>query len=188
MEVFNNVNSIFRLIAAEKLKGGEVVVDATAGNGNDIEYMLRLIGKYGFAYGFDIQETAVENTDKRLKEKFQNYRILHDGHENVDKYVEGDVDFAVFNLGYLPKGDHSLITRAKTTVESIGKLLEMLRNNGCIVVSAYVGHEGGMDEYETVLEYVSKIDQKKYNVVKIEFANQINTPPKMILIEKRKSK
>lgn len=187
MEKFNNVNSIFRMIAAEKLSPGDVAVDATLGNGNDIEYILKMIGNDGFVYGFDIQEVAIKNTEKKLlnAERIKNFKLICDGHENVDLYIEENVDFVVFNLGYLPKADHSLITKAKTTIEAIEKLKNKLNPSGIIIISAYLGHEGGMDEYLQLLKYVKTIDQTEFNVAKLEFVNQINTPPQMILIEKR---
>lgn len=190
MELFNNVNSIFRVVASEKIRQGATVVDGTVGNGNDIEYMLGIIGESGFAYGFDIQKIAIENTEKRLSEKGfnKNYKIINDGHENIRKYIDEKIDFAVYNLGYLPKGDHKLITKAKSTIKSIESVLELLSEYGCVIISAYVGHKGGMEEYDSILQFSESLNQKEFNVLKLEFTNQINTPPKMILIEKRKYK
>lgn len=190
MEVFNNVNSIFRIIVSEKLKFGNVAVDATVGNGNDIEYILKKVGQRGFVYGFDIQEIAIKNTENRLLENIcsKNFKLICDGHENVDKYIDRNIDFAVFNLGYLPKSDHSVITKASTTIASIEKLKNILKPSGLIVISAYLGHKGGMEEYLKLLEYTKSIDQRNFNVARLDFVNQVNTPPKMILIEKRTNK
>ncbi|MBC2577357.1 methyltransferase domain-containing protein [Peptostreptococcus russellii] len=187
MEIFNNVNSVFKMIVSEKLKYGDRAVDATVGNGNDIEFILKKVGKEGFVYGFDIQKIAIENTQKRLSKNkdLDNFKLIHDGHENIDRYVNEKIDLAVFNLGYLPKADHSLITRASSTIESIEKLKKILKEEGVIVISAYLGHEGGMDEYLKILEYTKNINQREFNVMKIEFINQVNNPPKMILIERR---
>lgn len=190
MEIFNNVNSIFKLILGEKLKEASVAVDATVGNGNDTEELLKKVGKNGFVYGFDIQQIAIDKTEKRLKEKVygKNYRLICDGHEKIDKYIDENIDFAVFNLGYLPKADHSVITKANTSIRAIEKISERLNEAGTIVISAYLGHEGGMEEYQSILKYCKGIDQKKFNVASFQFLNQVNNPPRMIIIEKRKEK
>ena len=49
-----------RLITA-KLFGGEIVVDATAGNGHDT-LLANLVGHNGTVYAFDVQKEAIENT------------------------------------------------------------------------------------------------------------------------------
>lgn len=187
MEKFNNVNSIFKIIASEKLKKGDCVVDATAGNGNDILFMMNIVGKKGTGYCFDIQKEAIENTTSKLLEEgyIDNVEVIFDGHENVDTYVTEKIDFAVFNLGYLPKANHDIITKSKTTIISLEKIMKLLKKNGCIVVSAYVGHDGGMDEFYDLKDYLSIVDQKKYNISCLEFINQKNNPPKLIVIEKR---
>ena len=57
------------------------VVDATAGNGYDTLFLSELNNT--FVYSFDIQEIAVEKTDKLMKENHrENYKIILDGHEN----------------------------------------------------------------------------------------------------------
>ncbi|PSJ31874.1 hypothetical protein UF10_04500 [Peptostreptococcus russellii] len=188
MEDFNNVNSIIKLIAKSKLKAGDSILDATVGNGNDILYLMKIVGEKGFGYGFDIQELAVNNTKRLLQENgFEdNSKIIHDGHENVGLYVDRQIDFAVFNLGYLPKADHSIITRANTTIKSIESIIELLSQGAMIALASYVGHEGGMEEFLEVKSFVEALDQKKYNVSMVNFLNQKNKPPKLILIEKRK--
>ncbi len=183
MEIFNNVNSIFKLILGEKLKEASVAVDATVGNGNDTEELSKKVGKNGFVYGFDIQQIAIDKTEKRLKEKAygKNYRLICDGHEKIDEYIDENIDFAVFNLGYLPKADHSVITKANTSIRAIEKISERLNEAGTIVISAYLGHEGGMEEYQSILKYCEGIDQKKFNVASFQFLNQVNSPPRMII-------
>lgn len=45
----------------EHIKEGDCCVDATAGNGNDTEFLCRLTGADGKVYAFDIQKAAVEH-------------------------------------------------------------------------------------------------------------------------------
>lgn len=184
--IFNNTNSISRLVMAASLRSGNVVVDATVGNGNDISYMLKKVGTSGFAYGFDVQNEAIESTRKKLSENgYKNYNLILDGHENIDSYVKEKINMAVFNLGYLPKFDHSIITKPETTIEAINKIMDLLEVGGKILISAYKGHDGGMEEYNEVKDMLSNIDQKDYNICEISFPNQANNPPSLFVIEKR---
>ncbi len=43
-----------------------------------------------------------------------------------------------------------------------------------------------MDECDAVFDYVSKLDQAEFNVLNCNFVNQINNPPRLVLIEKKK--
>ena len=51
------------------IHAGDFVIDATAGNGKDTEFLCGLVGREGKVLAFDIQEQAVENTKKRLTER-----------------------------------------------------------------------------------------------------------------------
>ena len=77
-------------------------------------------------YAFDIQEQALEKTSQRLQEAgLTNVELLLQGHETVDQFVT-EVKAAIFNLGYLPSADKSIITQPQTTIESLDKLCQML--------------------------------------------------------------
>lgn len=184
----NNVISITREIMLEKVKIGNVVVDATAGNGHDTLLLAKLVGQEGKVYGFDIQESAIKNTNQKLIENKLAERVylIQDSHENIDKYIDERTDLVIFNLGYLPGGNHSIVTKAKSTTIAIEKSLNLLKENGLLVITAYVGHEEGKTEEKYVKEYLSNLDQKEFNVLKFEFINQINNPPILYCVEKNK--
>ena len=38
---------------------GDIVVDATLGNGHDTLFLAKLVGESGRVYGFDVQEHAI---------------------------------------------------------------------------------------------------------------------------------
>ncbi|WP_101772931.1 tRNA (mnm(5)s(2)U34)-methyltransferase [Peptostreptococcus faecalis] len=190
-ENFNNVNSMFKFLADSKIFPGAVVLDATLGKGNDFIYMMNIAGDSGYGYGFDIQENAIKITKSNLdnnlknKNKYNNIEIINDGHQNLDKYVDKKIDFASFNLGYLPGSDHKIITNPNTTIEAISKLIPHIKQNGLICIASYVSHPGGMEESIKVTEYVEQLEQQKFNVIKINLINQKNSPPNLIIIEKR---
>ena len=60
-ETIYNLKS--RISALEKvINKGDIVVDATMGNGYDTKYLAEKVGEEGFVYSFDIQETALKST------------------------------------------------------------------------------------------------------------------------------
>lgn len=126
---------------------GDCVIDATAGNGFDTLKLCRAVGEDGKVYAFDIQECALDATGKKLEENgFSNAKLVKASHSEIDKYVKENVKAVVFNLGYLPGGDHSLQTKAGTTIEAIKKSLEILSDTGFVSVTVYYGKNSGSEE------------------------------------------
>lgn len=170
------------------IEKGEVAVDATAGNGHDTLFLAELVGENGHVYAFDIQQEAVDATLGQLRENGLEHRatVILDGHEHIDKYVTRKIAGAVFNLGYLPGADHGIITKGETTIRAIESLLHLLKINGLIVLVIYHGHEGGKEERDAVIDFVSLLPQKNVNVLRYEFINQKNDPPFIIALEKKR--
>ena len=183
----NKITEVNKIFLEKIIEKGHVVIDATMGNGYDTVYLGNLVGETGKVYAFDVQEEALTSTRKKVVRDNMEDRIelIHDGHENLDKYVKEEVSCVVFNLGYLPRAKHMVITKPDTTLEAMKKSLELLKPNGIISIAAYIGHEGGLDEKNYICEYLDNLDQKQYNVLHMEFTNQINNPPQLILVEKK---
>ncbi len=170
-----------------KLKSGMVVVDETCGKGNDSLNMISRIGETGFLYGFDVQKEAIEITANLLKKNgYSNYKIIHDSHENIREYIQGKVDFFIYNLGYLPGFSKSIATNKTSTLKSIDESLKILKENGVGVIVQYIGHENSFEEYSGVDEFLSTLNQREFIVQKISFHNQVHTPPVIYLIERKK--
>ncbi len=177
-----------QFLLSEVIEEGEIAVDATAGNGHDTLFLAELVGKTGHVYSFDIQQEAIEATTARLKEHRLSDRstVILDGHQHVGNYVKDKIAGAVFNLGYLPGANHDIITKGETTIQAIDSLLTLLKVGGMIVLVIYHGHEGGKEERNAVIEYVSELPQKHVHVLRYEFINQKNDPPFIIALEKVK--
>ena len=181
-------NSLYQSheIIKSVVEEGDIVIDATAGNGNDTAFLASLVGDKGKVYAFDIQERALKNTENKLREKgmLERVELIKDGHQNIDLHVEQEVKAVMFNLGYLPGGDHTIGTKGETTAVAIEKSMELLKVHGIITIVVYYGGDSGFDEKNYIMKYIENIDPKKYTVMKTEFVNQINCPPILICIEK----
>ena len=182
------VTDLNKVLLEDVINEGDVVIDATMGNGYDTKYLAEKVGSTGTVYSFDIQEEAIKSTKKKLEkaELLDRCNLILDGHENVDIYVSEEVSCILFNLGYLPRAKHQIITKPATTLEAIRKCLKLLKPHGVISIAIYTGHEGGMDECNAVFDYISNLDQTEFNVLNCNFVNQINNPPRLVLIEKKK--
>lgn len=166
---------------AQVITQEDIVVDATMGNGHDTLFLAKLAKQ---VYAFDIQEQALEKTSQRLQEAgLTNVDLILQGHETVDQFVT-EVKAAIFNLGYLPSADKSIITQPQTTIESLDKLCQMLVKGGRIAIMIYYGHEGGDIERDAVLDFVSQLPQQEYTATIYRTLNQINNPPFLVMIEK----
>lgn len=183
----NKITEVNKIFLEKIIKKGDVVIDATMGNGYDTVYLGNLVGESGKVYAFDVQEEAILSTKKKVVRDNMEDRIelILDGHENLDKYIKEDVSCVVFNLGYLPRAKHVIITQPDTTLQAIKKSLDLLKPNGIISIAAYIGHEGGLEEKNYICDYLNTLDQNYYNVLHMEFTNQINNPPQLILVEKK---
>ncbi|MDS8919701.1 class I SAM-dependent methyltransferase, partial [Streptococcus pneumoniae] len=71
-----------------------------------------------------------------------NAQLILQGHETLDQFVI-KAKAGIFNLGYLPSADKSVITRPQTTIEALEKLCGLLVKGGRIAIMIYYGHEGG---------------------------------------------
>ncbi len=182
------ITEINKLFIEDVISNGDIVIDATMGNGYDTKYLAEKVGENGFVYSFDIQEEAIKSTNKRLEKAnlLDRVKLILDGHENMENYVKEEVSCVLFNLGYLPRADHNVITRPDTTLKAIKSSLKLLKPHGVVSIAIYTGHEGGMEEKNIVYEFVKELDQNEFNVLESKFVNQINNPPQLILIEKKK--
>lgn len=174
----------------ESAEEGDVVIDATCGNGNDTLFLSKLVGSSGSVLAFDVQSQAISNTKEALiKNDRDNVSLIHDSHENIIDYLPDEmykkIGGAIFNLGFLPKSDKSIITKSYSTIIAMDTILSFLKKNGLIVIVVYHGHEGGKQERDALLKHVIHLDQKKFSVLQYGFINQKNNPPFILAIQKK---
>lgn len=180
-----------RQLLVQAVGAGDIAVDGTLGNGHDTKFLAELVGETGMVFGFDIQAEAIAATTTRLQESSLKERVTlyHQGHEHIlyciPPHYHGQIRGAIFNLGYLPGGDKSIVTTANTTMAAVEQLLDMMAPEGIIVLVIYHGHEEGARERDELLQYVKHLDQQRAHVLQYQFINQVNNPPFIIAIEKR---
>ena len=135
-----------REVLERAVRPGDTIVDATMGNGHDTLMLCEAVGPAGRVYAFDIQQDAVKETEKLLKSQgvYERATLINAGHEHMKDYVKEPVNAVVFNLGWLPGGDHSITTRWETTSRAVQAALELLGTGGVLVICAYPGHEEGV--------------------------------------------
>ncbi len=186
MTLPENVLEITHHFIEKAVREGDVVVDATMGNGHDTLFLSKIVKDSGKVYAFDIQEQALNSTKKLLEKEGAtgNTTLILSGHENMKEYVSEEVSAVMFNLGYLPGGDHSIGTVADTTIKAIGSAMELIKKNGVVTIGVYYGGDSGFDEKNKVMEFISQIDFKKFTVLTIDYKNRPNCPPIAVIIEK----
>ncbi len=171
------------------LARGDTAIDATAGNGHDTLLLTQLTAPGGTVFAFDIQPAALVATRRRLESAGtapESWHLIQAGHETMLTAIppqhHGHIAAVVFNLGYLPGGDQSLITTAGTTLPAIHAALTLLRPGGIVVAVLYPGHSGGAEEAQAVRAFAHALPAAHTS----EFTNPdtARPAPSVLLIQK----
>jgi SAM-dependent methyltransferase len=132
---------------------GSCAIDATAGNGHDTLFLARLVGSTGQVLAFDVQAEAIESARSLLENARIAERVAfhHESHARLAEHARPDsVDVVMFNLGYLPGANRSVITEVEGTLVALDASSEVLRSGGWLCVTCYPGHAGGDEEASAV--------------------------------------
>lgn len=185
----------------DKLRPGDIAIDATVGNGHDTVFLVKQVSPSGKVYGFDIQQAAMDSTRAKVEsccrtsEKMNNNALLQpecltliqashaDMAENIPVQYHRKISAIMFNLGYLPGGDKSIITRTESTLTALAIASRMLSNNGILTILAYPGHQGGYQESIEVKNWCEQLDKKQFSV-KIFFSTENKaSAPRLYVVE-----
>ena len=175
-------------ITLSYVEQGDTVIDATCGTGQDTLALAEAVGERGRVYAFDIQKEAIGLTTELLKSNgCTNVELFNDSFVYMGEHVpDGSASAVVFNLGYLPGGNHSITTKAEVTIEGLEVALKAIKTGGIVTVVLYDGHEEGRREKDCVLRWAEKLDPKTYHVVFADMLNQNNYPPEILWITKKR--
>lgn len=173
------------------LKKGDIVVDATCGNGNDTLFLAqRVLSKgEGEVWAFDLQELALEKTKSKLEmelssEQMQHVRFVQGSHADLPKDLQNKkIKLAVYNLGYLPGSDKLLATHSSSTIASLTAIAEIIQPGGAICLTCYIGHTGGKEEQDAVVKWASGLPKDEWNVCFHQWIN-MRAAPGLVLIQR----
>ena len=177
--------SLLHTWISKKVSQGAFCIDATAGKGKDTALLAELTGETGKVIAMDIQSAAIHATNALLEKKglADRVQLVLDSHANINQYAqEASVDCIVFNLGYLPGGDHAIATHAESTIQALEQSLRLLKPYGMIALAIYHGGDTGFDERDAVLAWLKGVDSKQYTVMVTDFYNRPNHPPLAVCI------
>lgn len=170
------------------LSGGDIAVDATLGNGLDTLFMAQCVGDSGCIYGFDVQERALINTRLRLQQQGLQARAIlcHASHadmlEFIPKALHGAIRAIMFNLGYLPGADKTVITQTDSTLTALGAACRLLAKDGVITILAYPGHAGGDQETQQLADWCGQLDGRRFKVETILSIHDQPSAPRLFVI------
>lgn len=82
----------------------------------------------------------------------------------------------VFNLGFLPGSDKTVITQQSSTVEAVKAACEVLQYGGLLSVLSYTGHDGGVEEYQAVQQLISKLPPSEWVTSQVQLLNRPTAP------------
>lgn len=177
--------------AKQHLSLGSIAIDATCGNGFDTLFLAEQVGGSGVVYGVDIQARAIENVRLKLSEQgtLTQCRLVNDSHSNLDRIVDADhagrVSVIMFNLGYLPYGDKTIVTTPTATLAGLEHALGLVETGGLISVLAYPGHAGGLEESRSVGDW---IDQHRTSLEWDKFQDEGNSNSPILWLLKRRDR
>ena len=189
------------------------LVDATAGNGYDTEFLASFTGRGGTVYAFDVQKPALDNTASRLTTVSPGLNIRYvapesqiqfsptlpenhqagkadaililDSHAHLARYITGPVHAAMFNLGFLPRSNKAVTTTKQSTLAALEALLPLMAADSVISLHLYTGHSSGQEEAEAVLARTEALPRNSWRVLCISQHNKLKNKEHLILIEHR---
>ena len=164
------------------------VLDGTAGNGHDTLFLAQCVGEPGEVWAFDVQEAALAATRARLEEHglAGRVRLVLDGHQHLDQHLppKASIDGAMFNLGYLPGGEHSRTTHPQSTLAALHSTLSRMASGALLSVHIYTGHAGGDEECAVLLSWIQDLPHPQWHVLHCATSNKTLRAEHLLLISK----
>ena len=166
------------------IREGDVVVDATMGNGKDTLFLCELVGETGRVFAFDVQAEAVERTRERVKDAGFESRttLLLSGHETMGEHIAQPVQAVMFNLGWLPGGNKAITTLRETTLPAIRDAISLMDRDAILNIAVYPGHKEGDAEGQMILDYLAGISRHRVCATLVKIVNS-PTSPFFIVVE-----
>ena len=191
------MSSLTRIVAwghdlvREVLSPRDLAVDLTAGKGRDTLVLAQAVGPNGQVVAFDTQAVALAQTAALLEQhgcQVKNWPgerdippaagifLVQACHSSLQKMLTRPVRAVIANLGYLPGGDHQLITRPVSTLPALEQSLALLSIGGRLAVTVYPTHPGGSEEAREVDDFFANLPPDLWQVLLLRVANRGEAP------------
>lgn len=93
-------------------------------------------------------------------------------------------DVILFNLGYLPHADTSIITQEKSTIIALNQALKRLSKKGIISILAYPGHKGGSSELQAIIQWYEQLNSLQYAISIIRSMQEKPDSPRLFTLQR----
>lgn len=167
---------------------GDLVIDATAGNGHDTLFLAECVGATGRVLAFDVQAAALTAAGKLLGDAGFSDRVsfFKESHGNMEAHAAVEsVSVIMFNLGYLPGQDHALTTEMSETLVALESATRLLKSGGVLSVVCYPGHPAGAIEADAVEKWLSAKTADGWRVAKYGALGTRRPAPYLLVARKR---
>lgn len=177
-------------LVKEKVRSGDLVIDATVGNGHDTVFLYALVQPNGHVYGFDIQEAALDKARsiEKCGQALSCLTLINASHTDMMEYIPledcGRISAIMFNLGYLPGSNKQIKTQSESTLPALVSASLLLKPDGLITVLAYPGHDGGDVETRAVDQWRLGLDALQYQTALYENHPENPLAPKLFAVTK----
>ena len=181
--------ALAQLLLREIIGAGDLVVDATAGNGHDTVFLAECAGAGGRVLAFDVQAAAIAAARARVTAAGLAPRVdfFQESHAMMDRRAApGAVAAVMFNLGYLPGEDHRVMTTSAATLAGLECAAGLLKTGGGLTVVCYPGHPGGAEEAAAVEQWFATLATRRWRVARYGAIGTRRPAPYLLLGSKPK--
>ena len=166
------------------IRPGDLVIDATAGNGHDTVFLAECAGEAGRVLAFDVQEAALTSARQRVESAGFAKRVefFHESHAEMGNHAStGSVAAIMFNLGYLPGEDHELTTEVDETLAALASAARLLRHGGVLSIVCYPGHPAGAIEATAVENWMNGLTPCGWRAARYGAVGTLRSAPFLLI-------
>jgi len=169
------------------IREGDLVIDATTGNGHDTLFLADCVGAAGKVLAFDVQAAALASARARLESANLSERVefFLESHAAMGRHAAaGSVTVVMFNLGYLPGENHDLTTESDETLTALAAASDLLKPGGVLSVVCYPGHPAGAAEAVAVESWMASFAAHGWRIAKYGAVGTRRPAPFLLLAAK----
>jgi hypothetical protein len=188
-------------LLSEVLTAGDCAIDLTAGRGNDLLWLTEQVASNaaGKVVAFDVQRESISSCVSLLEQhqlRFETIEaqqsvmpggisLVHGCHSQWPDLGQQRPQGVIANFGYLPGGDHRLITDPQTTVAALEQAASALAVGGRMALVLYTGHPGAEQECQAIEAFCAELPVRQWHIIRLQTVNR-NKAPYLLGLEKIK--